>query len=1171
MEIPIQVAVQIYPGYPNEPRCVESIPQPYVNSNANNLTTASTTATLPLIPRGGGGAGIIQVKCNRELNSGHYQTYNIQHALPYACTQELIYRKTVYPLIAMFLEGYDASIVTYGQHGTGKTYTMYGPGFDCVFGESEQGIVQRSVRDIFAQLMKRQQQCHFVVSVAWIEICGNEIQDILGGRIVRTIGDVFQCLKIGMANRSQEASHSLFTITLEQQWVASDGLIQHRLSTASFCDLCGTERFVTDINDFNQQICVPKDLGLQALERIIATICDPNYYMLEDINANLLRQYEMSTLARLLKDSFGGRAQTLMILCVSPLEQDVVETIQNLEFAYKVQFVQNMVVMNTFSDNNLPVVNVIGSLPPVMTAQVQPSLLPVMKQQFPTHSLMMPVELEKMNVNQHTTASTFGMKFAATQWLKLVSNAEGLFSKLLTSDTGKQLNEQDRECIEEWMFLKQECEECLSSGELISNPRLLGPIPETDEAEETNDEGAVGRKGIDSLMLTDNESDSEDVIQQTEYLEEKIGELMKIFASKVNELIDQKDCEFINMYPEAITNSHDNNGKDLMTSQLCVKTNRSSSVVLPTTTKVVGAAPRKRESRRQSIQPGRSNSDALQLSSADLEHLQQVAKECLNQNPSPLDNSICRETADFLESSNEMHPLRIAKVNKVQEALQNNIRGIGTNIEARDKQIVELQKTITLKEGMIKDLIEKSAMREQAKRKLSKKVSKLQKQKNECVRLLQLKKLKTSSRDEKGIARLHSQLDEIEKQICDSKAIGQFATDRDGKVEEYHKSVQDSRKLLSALDKIQKKDRKLKGTLEEQLRQEKSKTNIVEDRITQLGYVLQEKNRKLKLNSGENEKEQTIRHEIRNLRSERDRLVDERCMLNRKLKEENALSGNEVRQILECDVAIEVIDTAIEYKNELICGRHKKTMVHQHQSHRQDSNRVAGSVQLMTQLNRLNEKEMRTLLYKCLQKIIDLRESSRQLEVQLLQFEHERNDWKLRETTLYNAIQQSRLEGERDALNLQRKQEATFAILLQMAAEDSASISNNSSMLMSSHGANLLQMIEATSQQRLRRQYRDNVIDTGNNSGTSNRLMTQQLMAVSNTTTRTVATAASSTCHTELGTTTGQKSDKINKKIFKFFRNTHGTYGGQSSALSTLPESHKVTRDKYKIIIQRNK
>lgn len=1162
MEIPIQVAVQIYPGYPNEPRCVETIPQPHIDRNANKLAIEPISAASTLI-QGGGNVGLVQVNRSREPNGGPPRKYCIQHALSYECTQEEIYRRTVYPLIAMFLEGYDASIVAYGQHGMGKTYTMYGPGFDCVFGEPEQGIVQRSVRDIFAQLIKRKRQCHFVVKVGWIEICGNDIQDILGGRIVHTIGDVFQCLKFGMANRSQEASHSLFTIELEQQWVTADGLIQHRLSTASFCDLCGTERIVANVNDFDQQIFVPKDLGLQALERIVGTLCDPNFCMLDNINANLMHQYEETTLTRLLKDSFGGRAQTLMILCVSPLEEDVMETIQNLELATKVQFIRNRVMLNTFSDNNLPVANFIDPPTSVMTAQVQPSLLPSMQQQTPIHPVMISAALEKFNVNQPAVAATFGMKFAATQWLKLVSNAEGLFSKLLTNDIGKQLNEQDRECIEEWMFLKQECEECLSSGELISHPRLLGPIPETDEADETHDEDANAKKVIDSSILTDNESESEDAIQQTEYLEGKIGELMLNFTSKVNAFIDEKDREFIDTYPNAITNSFDNNEKNApMTSQPCPKTSRSSSVALPSTSKTIAVASGGSGTRRRSIQPGGSNSDGL--SSADLEHLQKVADEGMRQGWSSLNNSICREAVDFLESSNEMHPLRVARVNKFQEDLENNIRNISTNIVARDKQIGEVQKTIADKEKFIKKMIDEIPMREKVRQKMVKKVKNLKKERDDR----RLRCVMASPQNEKEIASLNIQRGKLESQILESKTVMHIAEDYNKKIGEYEKSVQESRKLLNSLHKRQKEDRKVKEKLEDQLRQEKSKVTIVEDRIAHMGIVLEQKNRNLKLNNGEDEKVQAIRHEIRHLRSQRERLVDERCMLNRKLREEIPGSDRSVRQILECDVVIELIDNAIEYKNERICGRHtssnKKSAIHRHQS-----NRTTGDAQLLTQLNGLSEEEMRTLLHKCYKKIIDLRESSRQLEIQLLQFEHERNEWKQRECTLYNAIQQSRLEGERDALNMQRQQEATFAILLQLAAGDSANVSHNSSLLMSPHGANLLQMIEATSQQQhRRRQYLDNGYDASNSANTTNRLIAQQLMAVTNTTTTTVATAASSTCHTELDPTTGQKGGKMSKHLFKFRRPPSQ---GQSSVTPAPSESPKVTIGKNKLIIQRHK
>lgn len=150
MEIPLQVAVRIYSGYSNE-SVVQSIPATPIISPDDHGGGVQANYTT---------AGIIQVDAH---------SFPFGHALPIDCSQDLIYHQSVYPMIGMFLEGFDASFVTYGQKSMGKTYTMLGPGFNCVFGESEQGIVQRCVRDIFAQLSQHPER-NYVVNIGWVEV-----------------------------------------------------------------------------------------------------------------------------------------------------------------------------------------------------------------------------------------------------------------------------------------------------------------------------------------------------------------------------------------------------------------------------------------------------------------------------------------------------------------------------------------------------------------------------------------------------------------------------------------------------------------------------------------------------------------------------------------------------------------------------------------------------------------------------------------------------------------------------------------------------------------------------------------------------------------------------------------------------------------------------------------
>lgn len=151
MEIPIQVAVRIFPCVPDETPHVQSIPITPTYSPTHGISSIAS--------------GIVQVGAH---------SFPVTHSLPVNCSQTQVYHQTVYPLVSLFLEGFDASVVTYGQKGTGKSYTLFGPGFDCIFSETEQGIVQRCVREIFAQLAGHRER-NFAMNIGWVEINGEAV------------------------------------------------------------------------------------------------------------------------------------------------------------------------------------------------------------------------------------------------------------------------------------------------------------------------------------------------------------------------------------------------------------------------------------------------------------------------------------------------------------------------------------------------------------------------------------------------------------------------------------------------------------------------------------------------------------------------------------------------------------------------------------------------------------------------------------------------------------------------------------------------------------------------------------------------------------------------------------------------------------------------------------
>lgn len=381
---------------------------------------------------------------NNTIQLGNGQTYPVNHVIPAECCQNRLFSTVVSPLLNYLLEGCDVSVVTTGQSGTGKSYTLIGPGLHCALSESEHGIIPRFAREVFSRISQnRERTC--TVHIAWSQICGENVQDLLGGGSVecRSVSEAFQLLQLGMSNVSSKCAHTLFTITLEQHWT-SDNVVQHRVSTASFADLAGSEKMLV-MNSNGSTQSIPTDSGLFALQRCVLALSEP-------YNTSNTIPYNQSVLTTLLKDSFGGRAKTIVICCVSPYLRDFTETHYTLQFGVRAQLIKNIVTINSYTTFD--------------------------------------------NVNENF--DIFGLQFAANQLFKLVSNAEELFQKLVAKG---QLPKSELEQIAQWLMLKQECEECLSetSEQHRSLERIEEEIEDFSESSETELPDEVAENVMDRL------------------------------------------------------------------------------------------------------------------------------------------------------------------------------------------------------------------------------------------------------------------------------------------------------------------------------------------------------------------------------------------------------------------------------------------------------------------------------------------------------------------------------------------------------------------------------------------------------------------------------------------------------------------------------------------------
>ncbi|XP_072939137.1 kinesin-like protein costa [Epargyreus clarus] len=813
------------------------------------------------------------------------QTFHVNRALPVDCTQAHLFNSFMIPQINCFLDGCDTSVVVFGQQKSGKTYTLFGPGFECIHSECDQGIVPRFVTEIFHRLSQMPER-EFILHITWMQVVNNNIFDVLGAGLVRccNIEEAFQYLQLGWRQRCQGNNHTVFTVSMEQKWVGTNGVLNHRMSTASFCDLAAYP-----------------EPGLFALENIIKELIAGNPP--KQIN------YDQCILTAMLRDSFGGRAFTWVIGCISTEPDVYQDTLKILNLCLCCRGIKNFVTVNLFADNNTPVYADKGVMP---------------------------------------TDNAFNLQFATSQWIKLVSNAEGLFNKILQS---KSLSEADMNQVSEWLFLKAECDECLNSDMTADN-------------KDTNTKQGLPRIAEDTEPSepseSDVESDSDDSDSETLF-QDKLEKFMEYFREKNDQLFTERCEEYLNhIDSDDITISETSGSQSLP-----VMTSQSNS------------------GRRRTLQPGES------LSGAQLELLRKVAAKAI----SPESQKILIES----------HKKEVDPEPKL--------------IERELLKMIDSPKTaeICKKYKMTK---EKYTQKQVLARKLSKEITSSQTQLKELINLCIAKQRLI---DDLSRTIYYSTQNKIYSERLDS-SIGDQDTIKE--IKRHETNLKTYKKQIDQIKRQIKKDEKRKNTLDIELLKDKlkldelsessvdikdRKTNSLKHfthRITHLDSILKEKTNDLANLELSKEKELMLRKEIKNLRKARECLHEQRCSLGHKRKMYKSLSDSEERKLLECEEAIEAIDTAIEYKNNLICGKSPSASLSDSADNKDSRSR--GEQMLMARLDKLSHDEMKTLLYRYFQKVVDLRGACAALEAGAAAAAEEAAAWRARAAAAWRHAQRSR-------------------------------------------------------------------------------------------------------------------------------------------------------------------
>ncbi|XP_033708017.1 kinesin-like protein KIF7 isoform X1 [Tursiops truncatus] len=290
--------------------------------------------------------------------------------------QEAVYQACVQPLLEAFFEGFNATVFAYGQTGSGKTYTM-GEASVASLHEDEQGIIPRAMAEAF-KLIDENDLLDCLVHVSYLEVYKEEFRDLLEvgtasrdiqlreddrGNVVlcgvkevdvEGLDEVLSLLEMGNAarhtgathlNRLSSRSHTVFTVTLEQRGRAPSRLPrpvagQLLISKFHFVDLAGSERVLkTGSTGERLKESIQINSSLLALGNVISALGDPQ-------RRGSHIPYRDSKITRILKDSLGGNAKTVMIACVSPSSSDFDETLNTLNYASRAQNIRNRATVN---------------------------------------------------------------------------------------------------------------------------------------------------------------------------------------------------------------------------------------------------------------------------------------------------------------------------------------------------------------------------------------------------------------------------------------------------------------------------------------------------------------------------------------------------------------------------------------------------------------------------------------------------------------------------------------------------------------------------------------------------------------------------------------------------------------------------------------------------------
>ncbi|XP_060950278.1 kinesin-like protein KIF9 [Limanda limanda] len=288
-------------------------------------------------------------------------------------SQEEVYDRVCHPVVQGAFDGYNGTVICFGQTGAGKTYTMTGS----TKAYKQRGFIPRALQQVFQEIEKRT-DFSFSVQLSFMEIYNETLLDLLSpvspqqdsassssrglmvteepgrGVVIKGLSlhpvfseedaldmmfeaDMNRITGSHALNRNSSRSHCIFTLHIEcRSRTLSEA--KYVTSKLSLVDLAGSERLGKTGSEgqmLKESTYINKSLSF--LEQTILALADRRREHVP---------FRQTKLTHALKNSLGGNCNTVLVANVYGEAEHLDETLCTMHFARRMKNVKIQPAVN---------------------------------------------------------------------------------------------------------------------------------------------------------------------------------------------------------------------------------------------------------------------------------------------------------------------------------------------------------------------------------------------------------------------------------------------------------------------------------------------------------------------------------------------------------------------------------------------------------------------------------------------------------------------------------------------------------------------------------------------------------------------------------------------------------------------------------------------------------